>query len=388
MDKDGYFSICVDNPSTQFEIEIVKDGKKDAEKTAGEADYVVAVIGCNPVINSKEEVDRTTIALPPEQEELVKQVAAANHNTIVVLISNYPYAIGELQKKVPAILLSASGSQELGHGIADVLTGKAAVAGRLNMTWYHSDKDLPDMNDYDIIQGKRTYQYFDREVLYPFGYGLSYTTFSYEKMQIKKERGCIKVSCFIKNTGEKAGDEVVQLWELEYYDVISERMILEEGTYQFMAGASSQDIRLEQSIEIDGTHAGKRNPFQTTDADCYDTYDHMFLHRGINGSCCVISGCAGDDPDEVKKYPVKGTLIYHDFVFGKKPLKLNITLKVLETVTVTVTGKTVTKITAEPVDCYRMLEIDLPEDFIETGKPETIQLQVEGKCKISKFVFA
>ena len=80
------------------------------------------------------------------------------------------------------------------------VTGKAAAAGRLNMTWYRSDEDLPDMNDYDIIQGKRTYQYFDREVLYPFGYGLTYAAFSYEKMQIKKERGCIKVSCFIKNT--------------------------------------------------------------------------------------------------------------------------------------------------------------------------------------------
>ena len=200
-------------------------------------------------------------------------------------------------------------------------------------------------------------------------YGLTYAAFSYEKMQIKKERGCIKVSCFIKNTGERSADEVVQLyvhkkgsrvqrpirqlvgferihdiqpketrkvtfmvqlWELEYYDVISERMILEEGTYQFMAGASSQDIRLEQSIEIDGTHAGKRNPFQATAADCYDAYDHMFLHRGINGSSCVIPGCAGDDPDEMKKQPVSGKLIYHDFVFSKKPLRLNITLKVLE----------------------------------------------------------
>ena len=148
-------------------------------------------------------------------------------------------------------------------------------------------------------------------------------------------------------------------------------MILEDGTYQFMAGASSQDIRLEQSIEIDGTHAGKRNPFQATAADCYDAYDHMFLHRGINGSSCVIPGCAGDDPDEMKEQPVSGKLIYHDFVFSKKPLRLNITLKVLE-----------------PVDCYRMLEMDLPENFIETGKPETIQIQVEGKCKISKFVFA
>lgn len=427
VDKNGYFSICVDNPAAEFEIEIVKNGKTAAEKMAKEVDYVLAVIGCNPVINSKEEVDRTTIALPPEQEMLVEHIAAVNPNTIVILISNYPYAIGKLQEKVPSILLSASGSQELGNGIADVLTGKAAAAGRVNMTWYHSDEDLPDMNDYDIIQGKRTYQYFDREVLYPFGYGMSYTTFSYEKMQIKKERGCIKVSCFIRNTGEKTGDEVVQLyvhkkdsrvkrpikqlagfervhnikpkevrkvnftvqlWELEYYDVISERMILEDGNYQFMVGASSQDIRLEQSIMIDGLHAGKRNPFQTTAADCYDAYDHMFLHRGINGSSCVIPGSAGDDPDMIGECPVEGTLIYHDFVFYKKPRKLNITLKVLETAHITVTGENGVQITAEPVDCYRMLEIDLPEDFIDPGVPETIQIQVEGKCKISKFVFA
>lgn len=192
VDKDGHFSICVDNPPARFEIEIVKDGKTAAEKTAKEADHVIAVIGCNPVINSKEEVDRTTIVLPTEQEELVKRVAAVNPNTIVALISNYPYAIGELEKNVPAILLSASGSQELGHGIADVLTGKAAAAGRLNMTWYRSDEDLPDMNDYDIIQGKRTYQYFDREVLYPFGYGLTYAHFPTKKCRSKKNAAVSK----------------------------------------------------------------------------------------------------------------------------------------------------------------------------------------------------
>ena len=115
-----------------------------------------------------------------------------NPNTIVALISNYPYAIGELEKKVPAILLSASGSQELGHGIEDVLTGKAAAAGRLNMTWYRSDEDLPDMNDYDIIQGKRTYQYFDREVLYPFGYGLTYAHFPTKKCRSKKNAAVSK----------------------------------------------------------------------------------------------------------------------------------------------------------------------------------------------------
>ena len=107
------FSICVDNPPARFEIEIVKDGKTAAEKTAKEADHVIAVIGCNPVINSKEEVDRTTIALPTEQEELVKRVAAVNPNTIVALISNYPYAIGELEKKSsgdPAVCIGQSGT--------------------------------------------------------------------------------------------------------------------------------------------------------------------------------------------------------------------------------------------------------------------------------------
>ena len=69
---------------------------------------------------------------------------------------------------MPGIIWSASGSQELGTGVASILSGKVSPAGRLNMTWYISDEDLPDMNDYDIIKGKRTYQYFDREVLYPF----------------------------------------------------------------------------------------------------------------------------------------------------------------------------------------------------------------------------
>ena len=112
------------------------------------------------------------------------------------------------------------------------------------------------------------------------------------------------------------------------------------------------------------------------------SYTHLDVYKR------QIPGCAGDDPDEMKEQPVSGKLIYHDFVFSKKPLRLNITLKVLEPVKVTVTGKNVATVTAEPVDCYRMLEMDLPENFIETGKPETIQIQVEGKCKISKFVFA
>ena len=143
-----------------FTMETVKDGISEAVKAAGSAQRAVLVLGCNPVINSKEEIDRTTLALPPFQQKLADAVKAANPDTVVVLLSNYPYTINRLQEEMPAILWSASGSQELGNGIAGVLSGRTSPAGRLNMTWYKSDDDLPDMNDYDIIKGKRTYQYF------------------------------------------------------------------------------------------------------------------------------------------------------------------------------------------------------------------------------------
>lgn len=171
-----------------FTIEVEADGIKEAVHAAENAQRAVLVLGCNPVINSKEEIDRSTLALPPFQQNLADAVRKANPETIVVLLSNYPYSINRLQEEMPGIIWSASGSQELGTGVASILSGKVSPAGRLNMTWYISDEDLPDMNDYDIIKGKRTYQYFDREVLYPFGYGLSYSEFTYGKLNLEKRR--------------------------------------------------------------------------------------------------------------------------------------------------------------------------------------------------------
>lgn len=196
-----------------FTVELVKDGIAEARELAGSAEKVILALGCNPVINAKEEVDRKTIAMIPYQEYLAQEVCKANQQTAIVLMTNYPYEISKMQAWAPGLLMNATGSQDMGEGLASALFGSSVPAGRLPMTWYRRDEDLYPMTDYDIIQHPRTYRYFDKPVLYPFGYGLSYTTFAYEDIQVKttREKG-LSITVGIKNTGEVSADEVVQVY--------------------------------------------------------------------------------------------------------------------------------------------------------------------------------
>lgn len=159
--------------------------------------------------------DREKLDLPPTQTELIREVYAANPRTIVVLISSFPFAIGWEQQHVPAILHMTHAAQDQGTAIADVLFGDYNPGGRLVQTWPKSLDQLPDMMDYDIRHG-RTYMYFKGEPLYPFGYGLSYTTFRYSNLRVSPaklaQNGTTTVSVDVKNTGAMGGDEVVQLY--------------------------------------------------------------------------------------------------------------------------------------------------------------------------------
>src|SRR5262249_8928858 len=194
-----------------------------AVKAARESDVAVVCVGNHPnggfdtvwakvsvPSEGREAVDRQSITL--EQEELIKQVFQANPKTIVVLISSFPYAINWTQEHVPAILHMAQNSQELGNALADVLFGAVNPAGRLVQTWPKSLEQLPPMMDYDIRHG-RTYMYFKDEPLYPFGYGLSYTTFGYSNLKLStnalKSKGEVQVSFDLTNTGKRDGEEVV-----------------------------------------------------------------------------------------------------------------------------------------------------------------------------------
>ena len=161
---------------------------EEAAALAKKADVAIVVVGNHPECNAgwdqcpvpsngKEDVDRKTIVL--EQEELVKKVFAANPKTIEVLRSSFPYAIVWSQQNVPAIVHMTHNSQEEGHGLADVLFGDYSPAGRLTQTWPTGDAQLLPILDYNLLDGE-TYLYSKEKPLYPFGYGLSYTTFDYK----------------------------------------------------------------------------------------------------------------------------------------------------------------------------------------------------------------
>ena len=237
----------------------------------------------------REAVDRQSITL--EQEELIKQVFQANHRTIVVLISSFPYAINWTEENVPAIVHMALNGQEEGRALADVIFGDYNPAGRLVQTWPSSLKQLPPMLDYDIRHG-RTYMYFKGKPLYPFGYGLSYTNFSYSNLRTSSRsltaNGSILVSVDLKNTGSRAGEEVVQLYvkhvrstverpgqelksfkrialqpgetrrvglelrggQLSYWDVSRHKFVVESDSIEIMIGSSSADIKLKSTVKV------------------------------------------------------------------------------------------------------------------------------------------
>ncbi len=206
-------------------VNYAADGEA-AVKAARESDVAIVCVGNHPnggfdtvwakvsvPSEGREAVDRESIEL--EQEKLIQQVYRANSKTIVVLKSSFPYAINWTKDTVPAIVHMALNSQEEGHALASVLFGDYNPAGRLVQTWPKSLAQLPPMMDYDIRHG-RTYMYFDGEPLYPFGYGLSYTTFAYRDLKTSapalSTTGAIDVSVKVKNTGKRDGDEVVQLY--------------------------------------------------------------------------------------------------------------------------------------------------------------------------------
>jgi len=263
-----------------------------AKEIAKKSDLVILVLGTHPLI-SQEENDRMDITLPQVQRDLVREIAQVNSNIIIVLINGGPVALSGTEKDAAAIVEAWYTGQSSGTAIADVLFGDVNPGGKLPETFYASNDQLPPFADYDIINNARTYMYFEKPVLYPFGHGLSYTTFKYSNLRLSAEKiardGAIKIGCTLQNTGDYKGDEVVQVYvrdikasvkvpirqlkrfqritlkpgehktvsfnlpasELSFYDIKSNDFIVEPGEFEVQIGSSSEDIRLRKTFLVE-----------------------------------------------------------------------------------------------------------------------------------------
>ncbi|MER7277015.1 glycoside hydrolase family 3 C-terminal domain-containing protein [Dactylosporangium sp. NPDC000244] len=201
-----------DAPGFELRLERVADGLAEAVAAARAADRAIVVLGNDPHINGRETVDRDGLALPADQEALLRAVVAANPDTVLVLVSSYPYAIDWAAANVPAILWTAHGGQEQGNAVADTLLGANNPGGRLPQTWYGAGTELPAPLDYDVIGSGWTYQYHRGTPLFPFGHGLSYTSFGYGPLTVLREDDAWVAAVTVTNTGDLPGDEVVQVY--------------------------------------------------------------------------------------------------------------------------------------------------------------------------------
>jgi beta-glucosidase len=194
-----------------------------AVAAARRADAAIVVAGIDDSVEG-EGRDRSSLGLPGDQAALVRAVLAANPRTVLVLQNGGPVSLPRLAEEVPAIVETFCNGEEGGNALADVLTGRYNPAGRLPLTVYRSVQQLPDISDYDIRKG-RTYMYYSQlakrhpeapEPLWPFGHGLSYTSFAYDRIKAERKRvapgDSIRVRVAITNTGERDGEEVVQLY--------------------------------------------------------------------------------------------------------------------------------------------------------------------------------
>lgn len=269
--------------------------RQDVHWMINEADAVVAVLGLSPLLEgengdaylSEAGGDKKDISFPYSQLKYLEKLRERTKKPLVVVITaGSAIELKEVEKIADAVLLAWYPGEQGGNAVADILFGKTNPAGRLPVTFYQANDDLPAFDDYSM-KG-RTYRYFSGKVQHPFGFGLSYTSFDYSGLVISSASSGYSFQFAIRNTGKLSGDEVPQLYvrrvnagtgepikqlkdfkrvtiatgttvkvkfelmhsDFEYYDVPSGKWVIYPGEYDIMIGGSSEDIRLVHGIKI------------------------------------------------------------------------------------------------------------------------------------------
>jgi beta-glucosidase len=262
----------------------------EAVAAAKAADVAVLFVGLD-TRHMDEGLDRDALELPGRQNDLIKAVIAANPKTVVVLKVGGPITGDWLTKDAKTVLCAWYPCMFEGQVISEALFGQINPGGRTPVTWYEKLSDLPEFTNYNIRDGL-TYQYFPGKALFPFGHGLSYTTFTYENLKLSDSKvdpaGSLTLSLDVTNAGERDGDEVVQVYvhqqksslkvplkqlkgferislkkgekrtvtvtlpvkEWAIWDEITNAYKVEPGQFDILVGSSSDDIRLHGVVEV------------------------------------------------------------------------------------------------------------------------------------------
>ncbi|MGP3982375.1 glycoside hydrolase family 3 C-terminal domain-containing protein [Streptomyces sp. KR80] len=407
-----------------FEIEIIERGEDAVARAAAQADVVIVVAGNDPHINGRETEDRTTLALPEHQDRLWRAAHAANPRTVLALTSSYPYAIPEAAAELPALLWTAHGGQAAGTALARVLAGDVSPAGRLPQTWYGSDADLSGMLDYDIIGSRQTYLYYEGEPLFPFGHGLSYSSFSYNTLEVVREGAALRVAFTVANTGDRPADEVAQLYaravdpsvprprrqlaghrrihlapgasrrleftvpitDLGFWDVGQGRWIVEPGRYEFLVGASSADIRIAVTVDVDGAPTTPALPRPVLEhglgAVDYDEQRGTVIadETKVAGDCVTPAG------------PEPGELLYRRCDFGPGTRRLRLRYAAQEPGSIRVTLTDGSELAAVDLPAtggpYDSSTLDAEFTGITVSGVHDVRLELRGPLRLAHLGFS
>jgi beta-glucosidase len=238
----------------------------EAIQAAKSADAVVAFVGLSPNLEGEEMNvhvdgfdggDRTGIELPHAQEHLLEALGATGKPLIVVLMSGSALAVPWVNEHADGLLAAWYPGEEGGDAIAETLVGKNNPAGRLPVTFYRSTGDLPAFTDYSM--NNRTYRYFKGDAMYPFGFGLSYSHFSYRAPHVSSKAihagDPVTVTTEVRNAGPRDGDEVVELYVKPPQTAVSPRVELEGFERIHLRGGEARRVEFtltpRQLSEVD-----------------------------------------------------------------------------------------------------------------------------------------
>ncbi|PKQ65007.1 hypothetical protein BZG02_03995 [Labilibaculum filiforme] len=398
------------------------DDKKitEAVALAKKSEQVIVVVG-NDETTSTENVDRKSLKLPGNQHKLIKAVQAVNKNIILVLVPSGPTAVAWEQKNIPGIVCMWPNGQEQGTALANVLFGDVNPGGKLNSTWFQSDNDLPDFEDYSIQTG-RTYMYFKGKSLYPFGYGLSYTDFKIDKLKLSskeiKAQENVEITANISNVGTMDGDEVVQVYihdvkssqrtpikalkgfkrvnvptgktklvkitlpyeAFAHYDTIQNKFMVEAGAFEIMIGNSSENINEVVTVMVKG---GAIPPIKVGQKSGY--FDAKNKNRTKSWDCLYADKAAmssslksKDDGNEWIEYEI--TFVDPGFYVNAWDAELHFESATKEAIIETsMAGATIGSYTIMTKQLKLPIRIPIPPEY---GKPVRLKIKtLHGEVK-------